>query len=359
MSWPKYSSKILLGVNNIIKSGKVNYWTGKYGRIFEEKFAEYIGLKYCVAVNSGSMALELAIQALQLEPKSEILVPARSYIATASSILRAGHIPVFVDVDINSNISSVDVSHKITKKTKAIIVVHLGGIPADILSLKKYKLPIIEDCSQAHGSRIKDKKVGTFGDLAVWSFCTDKTISTLGEGGMIGTNNKKLFERAWSSKDVGRDYKKSYTTYTTPGYKWIHDHLGTNARMTEIQAYAGIEQLKELDNFIEIRNSNVQYYRKILEDAVTFPLVQSTDYVSYWKLNLLSYRRKQILEQCDFCSTGSCSELYKEKVFKSNISLPMAQYFNKNSFALLIDPTILVQNIKKKGKKILEICQKY
>ena len=266
---------------------------------------------------------------------------------------------MFVDVDINSNISSVDVSHKITKKTKAIIVVHLGGVPADILSLKKYKLPIIEDCSQAHGSRIKDKKVGTFGDLAVWSFCTDKTISTLGEGGMIGTNNKKLFERAWSSKDVGRDYKKSYTTYTTPGYKWIHDHLGTNARMTEIQAYAGIEQLKELDNFIEIRNSNVDYYKKILEDAVTFPLVQSTDYVSYWKLNLLSYRRKQILEQCDFCSTGSCSELYKEKVFKSNISLPMAQYFNKNSFALLIDPTIMVKNIKKKGKKILEICQKY
>jgi len=355
MTWPQYSNTIIQGVSDILKSGKVNYWTGKYGRLFEEQFAKYMGLNYCVAVNSGSMALELAITALDLPPQSEIIVPARSYIATANAVLRCGHTPVFADLDYNSNINVHTVHMFMTKKTKAIIVVHIGGVPVDVELLKQHNLPIIEDCAQAHGSRLNDKTVGTFGDIATWSFCNDKAISTLGEGGMVGTNNQKYFHKIWSLKDVGRDFIKSYEIPKEPGYRWLHDHIGTNARMTEIQAFAGLCQLDQLDTFIEMRSENVERYKRILKDTdIKFPSLPSNSIASYWKLNCHSRQRDQLIQNCNFITTGSCSEMYKEKVFKKQESLTYARYFSRYAFTLLIDPTILESQIDNNGEKILE-----
>ena len=161
----------------------------------KKKFSKFVGNKYSVAICNGTAALEVAIKSLRLPKNSEILVPARSFFSSASCIVNTGYVPVFVDVNLSTqNISLIDIKKKITKRTRAIICVHLAGLPCDMDGIKKIanikKIKIIEDCSQANGDSINNKQVGSFGDINTWSFCTDKIISTLGEGGMISTNNK-------------------------------------------------------------------------------------------------------------------------------------------------------------------------
>ena len=197
-NWPNFNKNLISNVVKIIKSGNVNYTYGEYGNKFEKEFSKYIGNRYSVAMCNGTAALEVAIKSLGIPDKSEIIVPARSFFSSASCIVNTGHKPIFADVDlITQNISLNDIKKKITKKTKAIICVHLGGMPCDMRGLKKIanknNIKIIEDCSQAHGASIENKKIGSFGDISTWSFCTDKIISTLGEGGMISTNKKSLY----------------------------------------------------------------------------------------------------------------------------------------------------------------------
>ena len=211
-SWPNYSFDEINKVNKIIKSGKVNYVYGKEGKKFENLFSKWIKRKYSVALTNGTVALELAIKSLKLPANSEIMVTARSFFASASVIVRAGFIPKFLDVDLfDQNILVEDIKKKISKKTKAIICVHLSGNPCQMIEIlkiaKKYNIKIIEDCAQAHGAEINNKKVGSFGDVAAWSFCNDKIISTLGEGGMISTNSKKIYNFINSYKDHGLSFK--------------------------------------------------------------------------------------------------------------------------------------------------------
>ena len=197
--WPNFNKNLISKINQIIRSGKINYTTGSFGKIFEKNFSKFIGNKYSVAICNGTAALEVAIKSLKLPKNSEIIVPARSFFSSAACIVNTGYIPIFADVDlITQNISLEDIKKKLTKKTRAIICVHLAGLPCDMISIKKFakkkNLKIIEDCSQAHGASINNKQVGSFGDVATWSFCNDKIISTLGEGGMISTNNKKIYD---------------------------------------------------------------------------------------------------------------------------------------------------------------------
>ena len=184
-SWPNFSKKLISQVGNVIKSGKINYTTGPYGQKFENEFSKHIGNKFSIAICNGTAALEVAIKSLRLPKKSKIIVPARSFFSSAACIVNTGHIPVFVDVDLlTQNISLEEIKNKISKKVRAIICVHLAGLPCDIRGVKKiankHNLKIIEDCSQAHGASIQNKKVGSFGDVSTWSFCNDKIISTLG-----------------------------------------------------------------------------------------------------------------------------------------------------------------------------------
>ena len=195
--WPNFDESLILKITKVIRSGKINYTTGTYGNKFENKFSKFIGNKYSLAICNGTAALEVAIRSLKLPKKSEIIVTGRSFFSSASCIVNTGHIPVFVDVNyLTQNISLKDLEKKIKKKTKAIICVHLAGLPCDMFDIKKIakknNLKIIEDCSQAHGASIENKQVGSFGDISTWSFCNDKIISTLGEGGMISTNKKKI-----------------------------------------------------------------------------------------------------------------------------------------------------------------------
>ena len=247
-NWPNFSKDLVSRVGKILSSGKINYTNGQYGKKFEKEFSKFVGNKYSIAICNGTAALEVAIKSLKLPKNSEIIVTARSFFASAACIVNTGHIPIFADIDLlTQNISIHDIKKKISKKTKAIICVHLAGIPCNMHDIKKLgnknKIKIIEDCAQAHGASLDNKQVGSFGDVSTWSFCNDKIISTLGEGGMISTNNKKIY-----------DFCKMYINHGSVlqnkknSEKFIYnkDYFGTNLRITEIQSIAGLEQLKNL-----------------------------------------------------------------------------------------------------------------
>lgn len=355
MKWPSYTQEEIKKVTEVIKSGKVNYWTGNEVKNFEKEFSRFIGNKYSIAVCNATLALEASLLALNIGQGDEVITTPRSYNASASCILRVGAKPVFADIDIETqNISVKDIEKKISNKTKAIICVHLGGTPCEIIEIKKVAkkngIKLIEDCSQAHGAKYKNKYVGTFSDIAVWSFCNDKIISTIVEGGMISTKNKKLFFKLWSLKEIGKDFKKSNTSFL-PKFKWTHDYIGANLRMTEVQAAVGRIQLKNLNRIIKVRRNLAKIMIKFLDKNklfFTFKLDKkyfSSFYRLYFFLDKKKLNKKISREKIikslrgdgNDVSVGSCPEIYLEKPFKKilgkKIILPNAQYLSEISLA--------------------------
>ena len=261
---PFYSNKSIQKIGAILKSGKVNYWTGNECKKFEKEFSSYIGNKYSITLTNGSAALEISLQSLNLKRGDNVIVSPRSFVISASCVLNLGLKPIFADVDNNGNLSIDGIKKTYNKNVKAIIVVHLNGLSCDLDPILKFvkqnKLFLIEDCSQSHGALYKGKKVGSFGHISTWSFCQDKIISTGGEGGMISTNNKNLWLKMWSLKDHGKNYKSVFLKKHKTGFRWLHDYLGSNYRMTEMQAVLGREQLKLLDKQIKKRNLIANLY---------------------------------------------------------------------------------------------------
>ncbi|MCB1757202.1 MAG: DegT/DnrJ/EryC1/StrS aminotransferase family protein, partial [Gammaproteobacteria bacterium] len=276
-TWPCYSDEEIEKVSSILRSGKVNYWTGEEGRLFEREFAEYIGTRYAIAIANGSLALDLIIQALGISPGDEVIVSPRTFIASVGCIVSAGAIPVFADVDPDSqNITATTVRASLTAKTKAIICVHLAGWPCDmdeIMDIAKDKgLWVIEDCAQAHGATYKGRAVGSLGHVAAFSFCQDKIISTGGEGGMITTNDENLWDKIWSLKDHGKSYKAVFEQTHSPGFRWVHNSFGTNARMTEMQSAIGRIQLRRLSDWNRQRRS---YAQAILSHCAKYSVLRA------------------------------------------------------------------------------------
>ena len=197
-----YNKKQIKLVTSILKKNKTNYWTGLECKNFEKEYSNYHNVKYSLTVSNGSVALEIALKALNLKKSDSVIVTPRSFIISASCVLNMGLKPIFADIDDNGNLSIEGIKKAYNKNVKAIIVVHLNGLSCDLDPIlnfvKKNKIFLIEDCSQAHGAIYKGKKVGSFGHISTWSFCQDKIISTGGEGGMISTNSKKLWLNLWS-----------------------------------------------------------------------------------------------------------------------------------------------------------------
>jgi dTDP-4-amino-4,6-dideoxygalactose transaminase len=291
-----------------------------------------VGVKYSVAVANGSVGLNLAVAAMNLEKGSEVIVTPRSYITSVTCVINNGLKPVFADVDFCSqNLSAEHIKKKITSRTKAVILVHLAGMPCDMFPIleltKKLNIKIIEDCSQAHGAVYNNKIVGSMGDISVWSFCNDKIISTCGEGGMVSTNNNKYFKRIWAGKDCGRNINKIKKNNSKVGFKWIHDFAGTNLRMTELQAAVGRYQIKKLDSWIKIRNRNAKKIYNICKkyDFIDYREIPSHIKHAYYRcyifINLRklkkSWNRDKIitllLKKNVKCNSGSCPEIYLEK----------------------------------------------
>lgn len=213
--WPCFTQEEADAVSKVLLSNKVNYWTGNECRKFEKEFAAFAGTRYAVALSNGTLALDVALKAMGIGAGDDVIVTSRTFLASASCIVNAGANPVFADVDLNSqNISAETVKAVLTPNTKAIIVVHLAGMPAEmdgIMALaKEHNLWVVEDCAQAHGAKYKGKSVGSIGHVGAWSFCQDKIMTTGGEGGMVTTNDKELWSKMWSYKDHGKSYDAVY-----------------------------------------------------------------------------------------------------------------------------------------------------
>ena len=321
-------------IKKILNSGKINYWNGNVTKKFESAFANYIGKKFGIAVNSGTTALELSLRSLGISKNDEIITTPRSYISSATSISMLNAVPVFCDIDINTqNIDCNEIPNLITSKTKAILCVHLNGMPCDMKQLlnikKKYNLHLIEDCSQAHGSMFENKKIGSFGEISIFSFCNDKILTTGGEGGIILTDKKKYFKKIWSYKDIGRNYNKALKIKKNSTYQKIYDTLGSNLRLTEIQSAVGLTMLKNLDKDIKLRNKKAKILNKILinKKNIIVPNLNKNFIHAFYRYNiiLLSDYKKitKLISNINlvfpFISNyGSCPIIYEENVFKKN-----------------------------------------
>ncbi len=194
-TWPHFDPDEIATAARVLQSGKVNYWTGEEGRRFEDEFAAQAGCKYGIAVANGTVALELALHALGIGPGDEVIVPSRTFIASASSVVMRGAKPVLADVDPNSqNLTVATIRPLLTTRTRAVIAVHLAGWPCDMDLIAElahgHGLKVIEDCAQCHGATYKGRPVGSLGDVGAFSFCQDKIMTTGGEGGMVTTNEK-------------------------------------------------------------------------------------------------------------------------------------------------------------------------
>ena len=252
--WPQFAEETLTDVLESLKSGKVSYWTGKKGMEFEEAFREWSGAKMAISCTNGTSALHIGISALGIGPGDEVIVPSYSFIASSFAIVQAGAIPVFCDVTEDHTIDPECIKKLITKRTKGIVVVHLYGVVADmdpILAIaKEYNLYVIEDVAQCIGGEYKGKKTGTLGDVGCFSFCQSKHFTTGGEGGMVLTNDEEVGWECRSFRDHGYDVKTRMNMLALEEkLPYIHNRVGFNYRMTEIQSIIGINELKRFDNW--------------------------------------------------------------------------------------------------------------
>ncbi|HQL08713.1 MAG TPA: DegT/DnrJ/EryC1/StrS family aminotransferase [Lentisphaeria bacterium] len=253
--WPKFSEEAIAAVEAVMRSGKVNYWTGPKGMEFEKKFAAWQGSKYAISVNSGTSALHVAMAALGIGPGDEVIVPSYTFIATGFSVVQAGAIPRFADVNLDDHCISIASAEKlVTARTKAIIPVHLYGNVCDMDPLfafaKKYNLFIIEDNAEAIGGEYKGRKTGTLGHINACSFCQNKTFTTGGEGGMVTTDDEDLVWAARSFRDHGYDVKERLNLLELEQkLPYIHNRVGWNYRMTELQSAIGLAELQRLDDW--------------------------------------------------------------------------------------------------------------
>ncbi len=375
-SWPVYSRDEIERVTQILGSGRVNYWTGVECREFEQEFAEYHGAKYAVALANGTLALELALRCLNVGAGDEVIVSPRSFFASASCVVQVGAKPVFADVDHDSqNITARTIAEKITTKTKAIVPVHLAGWPCDMPEIKElassHGIHVVEDCAQAHGARIDGQPVGSFGDVAAFSFCQDKIMSTAGEGGMLITSSEELWRCAWAFKDHGKSWEKVYETEHPPGFRWLHESIGTNWRMTEIQGAIGRLQLKKLDDWVDVRNEHAaQFVQKLSGlDALRIPVPRDGVRHAYYKFYAFvipdrlkpDWDRDRIIAGLSDLGcpglSGSCPEIYRENAFSSadHERLPVARELGETSIMLPVHPTLREQDVEFMEECVLEV----
>jgi dTDP-4-amino-4,6-dideoxygalactose transaminase len=253
--WPQFSEKGKKAILQPLESGQVNYWTGTRGMEFEEKWAAFHGVQFAISCNSGTSALHTALAAMGIGPGDEVIVPSYTFIASSFCVVQAGAIPVFADVNKNDHcISPKDIEKKITKRTKAIIPVHLYGNICDmdpIMALaKKHKLLVLEDCAQAHGGTYKGRKVGTIGHAGAFSFCQSKSFTTGGEGGAVITDDEEIGWQCRSFRDHGYDVRERMRLLELEAkLPYIHNRVGYNYRLTEMQSILGIYELERFENW--------------------------------------------------------------------------------------------------------------
>ncbi|MEZ9768960.1 DegT/DnrJ/EryC1/StrS family aminotransferase [Vibrio breoganii] len=380
--WPSFTEEEANAVQRVLLSNKVNYWTGTECREFEREFADWADSKYSIALGNGTLALDLALKALGVTEGDEVITTPRTFLASASSIVTSGASPVFADVDLNSqNITANSIEAVLTEKTKAVIVVHLGGMPAEmdaIMALsKKYDFFVVEDCAQAHGARYKGRSVGSIGHIGAWSFCQDKIMTTGGEGGMVTTNDRALWSKMWSYKDHGKSFDAIYNKQHPPGFRWLHESFGTNWRMTEMQGAIGRIQLRRMADWHKKRCTNAAAIDKL---ANKFTVVRTVDIPSY--IEHAEYKHYVFIEPENLAEgwtrdrivdyivskgvpafQGSCSEVYLEKAFDNTVWRPKQRLKNAvelgdTSLMFLVHPTLTSSEIELTCSVLEEVLSK-
>jgi dTDP-4-amino-4,6-dideoxygalactose transaminase len=375
--WPSFTEAEVEAVASVMRCNKVNYWTGQEGRTFEREFAAWAGSRHALALANGTLALDLALHGLRIgsanggSATDEVVVTPRSFIASVSCVVNAGAVPVFADVDRDSgNISVETIVSVLTKQTRAILPVHLAGWPCDmpaIMALASLRgLKVIEDCAQAHGADINGKAVGSFGDVGAWSFCQDKIMTTGGEGGMVTCDDQELWSRMWSFKDHGKSFEAVFNRQHAPGFRWVHESIGTNWRMLEMQSVIGRQQLGLMAGWHTARKKNAQRIWAVAakHDVCRVPVMpngfehacyKAYVYVRPEKLKS-GWSRDRIVENINAhgvpCYHGSCSEIYLEKAFDKFSSrplqrLPLARELGETSVMFLVHPTLTTGNMAK------------
>lgn len=377
--WPSFTEEEANAVRDVVLSNKVNYWTGQECREFEKEFAAWSDSAYAIALGNGTLALDIALQALEIGPGDEVVVTPRTFIASISSVVNAGAVPVFADVDADSqNIEAHSIAKVLTPKTKAIVVVHLAGMPADmdaIMALAaEHNLYVIEDCAQAHGAKYKGRSVGSIGHVGAWSFCQDKIMTTGGEGGMVTTNDEQLWRKMWSYKDHGKSYEAVYEREHAPGFRWLHESFGTNWRMTEMQAVIGRIQLKRMPQWQAQRLANAEAIWAAARQcpALRVPAVPEGSVHAAYKCYVFvkpellkeGWDRDRILSEIAARGvpsfSGSCSEVYLEKAFDGTgyrpaEPLPVARELGETSMMFLVHPTLAEAEIAKTCAVLQEV----
>jgi dTDP-4-amino-4,6-dideoxygalactose transaminase len=374
--WPCFSKEEVAAVADVLRSNKVNYWTGDECRKFETEFAEWVGTTHAIALANGTVALDLALKAVNVGPGDEVIVTPRTFIASISTVVNAGATPVFADVDLESgNITAETIAAVISPRTKAVVPVHLAGWPCDmdaIMDLSAiHGFKVIEDCAQAHGAQYRGRNVGSIGHIGAWSFCQDKIMTTGGEGGMVTTNDPDLWSKMWSYKDHGKSYDAVYHQDHGPGFRWLHHSFGTNWRMIEMQAAIGRIQLRKMADWSAARKRNANMLISTLEPFASrdgflrIPMVSECDskhafyklyaylspdkIVGEWSRDMLVER---LVELGAPCYQGSCSEAYLEKAFKNSGLAPVerlsnARQLGETSLMFLVHPSLTDEDMHK------------
>jgi hypothetical protein len=376
--WPYFAEEEIEAAVRVLRSGKVNYWTGDQGRLFEKEFGEFTNCKYALTLANGTVALEAALKVLGVGPGDEVITTARTFIASASCAVALGAQPVIADVDRDSqNLTASTIRAALTRKSKAIIVVHLAGWPCemdDILALARERgLKVVEDCAQALGARYKGRPVGSMGDVAAFSFCQDKIMTAGGEGGMLTTNHENHWRRAWSYRDHGKDYDAVHAQAHPAGFRWVHESFGTNWRMTEMQSAIGRVALRRVPLWIECRR---RFGAMLNQNLAGIAGLRITDpppgidhayykYYAFVRPEALraGWDRDRIVQAINAlgipCQVGSCSEIYLEKAFLSARSprerLPVAKELGETSLMFMVHPTLSEENIRDTARAIQKV----
>ena len=378
-NWPVFDEEMIEAASRVLRSGKVNYWTGNEGRQFESEFADFVGTRHAIALANGTVALELALYALGIGPEDEVIVPSRTFIATASSVVARGARPVCVDVDRDSQtLTAETIEPHLTCRTKAIIPVHLAGWPCDmepILELAHSRnLAVIEDCAQAHGAEYRGKSVGSWGDMAAFSFCQDKILTTAGEGRILVTTNEVLWPTAWSYKDHGKGQESFYhVSPPSAQFRWLHEGFGSNYRLSEVQSSIGRIMLQRLPAWRETRRANAaQLADACLKCPALRTPIPSAEFLhgnykfySFVRPDLLAsdWNRDRIILELRQrgvpCFSGSCSEIYLEEAFpaewRPNARHPVAKELGETSLMFLVDPTLSSTHMRYIAQCVTEV----
>ncbi len=362
MSWPVYAADEIAAVADVLSRAQGNAWSGPDVAAFEQAYAAHLGLPHAVALANGTVALELALKGLGIGAGDDVLVTARSFVASASAIVALGARPIFADVDVDSqNVTVQTLEAARTPRTRAVVLVHLAGWMCEMDGIlawaREHGIKTVEDCAQAHGASYRGRPAGSLGDAAAWSFCQDKILSTGGEGGMVTTASETVWRRVWSLKDHGK--QPGRPRGAGPGFQWVHEDFGGNARMTAMQAAIGRIQLGKCADWVAARRERAQ---ALMDAAARYPALRVPRPPAhighaYYRCYLFvrpqalraGWTRDALLAALQARGVrafqGSCPEIYREAAFRRAglgppAPLPVARELGLTSLAFPVDPGV-------------------